>query len=95
MSEDVCFNDQDYINYLLSLLKELEKQYCLMMMEASSDWLYQLYRDFLLDVSCLERKVYHTLFLNGWYLLEKVDEDILKEKYQAYFKQYKKLSTLR
>lgn len=95
MNEESCFNDQDYINYLLSLLKDLEKQYCLMMMEASNDWLYQLYRDFLLDISCLERKVYHALFVNGWYLLEKVEQDVLKEKYQLYFKKYKKLSNLR
>lgn len=95
MNEESCFTDQDYINYLLSLLKDLEKQYCLMMMESSNDWLYQLYRDFLLDISCLERKVYHTLFVNGWYLLEKVEQDILKEKYQLYFRQYKKLSTLK
>ena len=95
MNEESCFTDQDYINYLLSLLKDLEKQYCLMMMESSNDWLYQLYRDFLLDISCLERKVYHTLFVNGWYLLEKVEQNILKEKYQLYFRQYKKLSTLK
>ena len=83
----VSFQDKDYTYYLLSTLKDLERHYCMMMMEASNDWLYQIYRDLLLDVSHLERRVYTVLFLNGWYLLEGV-----QEKYHLFFENYQKLT---
>ncbi len=85
------FDDQDYAYYLLCTLKDLEKKYCIMMIDASNEWLYGIYRDLLLDVACLQRKVYHMLFLNGWYLLEPIQESLLKEKYHLFFSQYKKL----
>ena len=74
---DEYFQDQDYAYYLLCHLKGLEKQYCTMMMEASNDWLYQIYRDLLLDVAYLQRQVYYVLFVNGWYLLETLEEKII------------------
>ncbi len=87
----ISFSDKDCICYLLTILKDLEKQCCLMMMEASNDWLYQIYRDMLLDISSLERKVYYVLFINNWYLLESVEEIQLKERYKVFFQQYKSL----
>ena len=76
----IVLNEKDYSTCLLSTLKEMSKSYSLAMTEASSDWLYQIYRDVFLDLSDLQRKVYTLMFQNGWYQLENVTQSKLDEK---------------
>lgn len=88
LNDNISFSDKDYIYYLLITLKEIEKQ-CLMMIKTNNKCLYNAYKDLLLEIATLERRVYYILFINGWYLLDSVEARQLKEKYEFY-RQYNK-----
>jgi len=74
-------NDKDYLNSLLSCLKEMTKNFATAMTEASNDHLYEKYEEMFEDVSEMQREVYEVMFQNGWYVLEKADTNKLTKKY--------------
>ena len=65
----IQLNDKDYINCLLSTLKEMTKNYALAMTEASNEVLYQKYKNIFNSVSDLQRETFELAFRNGWYIL--------------------------
>ena len=75
-------NDKDYINNLLSTLKELNKNYVIGLIEASNEHLYQEYKDMFLKYSKMQREVYELMFKKGWYTLEKADKNKINNKFQ-------------
>ena len=77
----VEMNDKDYLNSLLSCLKEMTKNFATAMTEASNDHLYEKYEEMFEDVSEMQREVYEVIFLNGWYVLEKADTNKITKKY--------------
>ena len=74
-------NDKDYLNSLLSCLKEMTKNFATAMTEASNDHLYEKYEEMFEDVSEMQREVYEIMFQNGWYVLEKADTNKITKKY--------------
>jgi len=84
-------NDKDYCACLLSTLKDMEKNYCIAMTEASNEWLYGIYKDVFLDIADLQRKVYMLMFENGWYALENVEQTKLDEKINMLGQEYQDL----
>ncbi len=86
--EGISLNDKDYLNSLLSTLKEMEKNYVVAMTEASSEKLYQLQREVFLKIASMQREVYELLFRKGWYCLEKLDGTKIADKYQKLDKEY-------
>ena len=74
-------NDKDYLNSLLSCLKEMTKNFAIAMTEASNDHLYEKYEEMFEDVSEMQREVYEVMFQNGWYVLEKADTNKITKKY--------------
>lgn len=93
VSNGIQLNEKDYCICLLTTLKEMEKNYCIVMTEASNEWLYQIYRDVFLNISDLQRKVYNLMFQNGWYELENVTKNKLSEKDNMLNREYKNLVT--
>lgn len=89
LNDNILFSDKDYIYYLLIALKETEKQ-CLNMIKTNNKCLYNVYRDLLLEIAVLERRVYYILFINGWYLLDSVGVRQLQERYHVFYEQYNK-----
>lgn len=85
-------NEKDYCLCLLTSLKEMEKNYCLAMSEASNEWLYGIYKETMISVADLQRKLFELMFRNGWYQLESVEEKKLTDKYNMLNKDYKGLS---
>ena len=77
----VNMNDKDYLNSLLSCLKEMTKNFATAMTEASNDCLYEKYEEMFEDVSEMQREVYDVMFQNGWYVLEKADTNKITKKY--------------
>ena len=77
----VEMNDKDYLNSLLSCLKEMTKNFATAMTEASNDNLYEKYEEMFEDVSEMQREVYEVIFQNGWYVLEKADTNKITKKY--------------
>jgi len=75
-------NDKDYINCLLSSLKEILKNYTVALTEASNEILYNSYKSMFDSYSALQREVYELMFCKGWYSLEKVEKRKVSSKIQ-------------
>ena len=75
-------NDKDYMNSLLSSLKELVKNYATSLTEASCETLYAQYKEMFLEYSNLQRSVYELMFRKGWYSLEVADTNKINSKHQ-------------
>lgn len=76
----IKLNDKDYISKLLSCLKEMEKNYVVAMTEASNENLFNKYKNVFNDIVNLQREVYEIMFRNGWYQLEKVENNKINSK---------------
>lgn len=85
-------NDKDYINSVLSTLKELVKNYAVSLTEASNEILYSKYKTIFDEYSSLQREVYEIMFRFGWYELEKSDNNKINEKYTMLNQEFTKLS---
>ena len=83
VSKGISLNEKDYLNTLLSCLKEMSKNYVTAMTEASNENLYQSHLETFLNIINLEREVYELMFQNGWYTLEKAETTKIDEKYQT------------
>ena len=75
-------NDKDYLNCLLSTLKEMVKNYSVALTEASNENLYNTYKEMFDKYSSLQREVYEVMFSKGWYCLEKVENQKINNKIQ-------------
>lgn len=73
-------NDKDYITTILSIEKEIVKNYAIAMTEASNDDLCNDFHDMFDDVSEIQREVYNVMFKKGWYCLEVADENKIMQK---------------
>ena len=76
-------NDKDYINTLLTYLKEMAKNYATSMTEASNENLYNKYFSTFQEISKLQRDTYELMFKNGWYKLEKYEQQKITKKYNT------------
>ena len=76
----INLNDKDYSNELLTCLKEMEKNLTITKTEASNETLYNEYKQMCESVASLERRTYELMFRNGWYELEKAEEQKITEK---------------
>lgn len=74
-------NDKDYMNSLLSTLKEMTKNYATFLTETSNEYLYEEIKKFFDDTLELQRETYELMFQNGWYVLEEAGEQKVNEKY--------------
>lgn len=85
-------NDKDYINCLLSTLKELVKNYSVVLTEVSNEALYNKHRTMFDEYSNMQREVYELMFRKGWYSIEKADTQKLNTKYQTLNQEFMDLS---
>ena len=76
-------NDKDYMNSLLSCLKEMVKNYATVLTEVSNETLYNEYKLMFDEYSSLQREVYELMFRKGWYMIEQVEQQKLDNKYQT------------
>lgn len=84
-------NDKDYINSVLSSLKEMSKNYTLAMTEASNEYLYEEYFNMFNNISKLQRDVYGVMFQKGWYSLEEAEEMKINQKLNMLTQEYNDL----
>lgn len=85
-------NDKDYLNELLSTLKEMCKNYALVMTEASCETLYEQYKNIFLQYSKLQRDVYELTFKKGWYVQEKAEQNKIDKKLQTLTEEFNSLN---
>ena len=87
----INMNDKDYLTCLLTILKEMSKNYCLAMTEASNENLYKSYHSIFTELSTLQRETYELMFQNGWYAVEIADTTKICEKYNTLSQEYQDL----
>lgn len=85
-------NDKDYINSLLSTLKEMTKNYAVALTEASNGILYHEYKNMFDAYSLLQRDVYELMFRKGWYSLEEADSNKVSSKCQILSQEFTDLN---
>ena len=84
-------NDKDYINSVLSSLKEMSKNYVTAMTEASNEYLCEEYFQMFNNISKLQRDVYEVMFKKGWYSLEEAPEMKVNQKLNMLTTEYNDL----
>lgn len=87
----ISCNDKDYLNSLLSCLKEMSKNYVMAMTEASNESLFEKHKQVFLTLISLQREVYELMFRKGWYILEKSDTQKINQKLQMLSNEYQDL----
>ena len=87
----ISCNDKDYLNSLLSCLKEMSKNYVMAMTEASNESLFEKHKQVFLTLISLQREVYQLMFRKGWYSLEKSDTQKINQKLQTLSNEYQDL----
>ena len=88
----ILCNDKDYLNTLLSCLKEMSKNYVMAMSEASNECLYEKHKQVFLSLISLQREVYELMFRKGWYSLEQAEIQKISQKLQMLSQEYQDLS---
>lgn len=73
-------NDKDYITTMLSIEKQMVKDFAVALTEASNTDLYNDYYDMFDEVSNMQRQIYNLMFKKGWYSLEKAEESEITQK---------------
>ena len=84
-------NDKDYLNILLTSLKELSKNYTISMTEASNEYLFAKYNKTFEKIINLQRETFELMFKKGLYPLEKAENNKITEKYTTLNKEYQDL----
>ena len=90
-SKGKSFNDKDYMNSLLSDLKSMTKNYAVALTEASNNHLVEIYKKLFIEALALQRETYEVMFQNGWYQLEKAENQKIDMKYQTLSQEYQDL----
>jgi len=88
----IKMNDKDYMNCLLTTLKEMTKNYAQSLTEASNEHLYKSYLSTFNEITKLQRETYELMFQNGWYNIEKAKNNKITEKYNILSKEYNDLN---
>lgn len=77
----VNLNYKDYMNNVLTSLKEMVKFLAIATTEASNEMLYKKYKNMLDNYSNLQREAYEIMFRKGWYAMEKEESNKIEAKY--------------
>lgn len=91
VSKGISLNDKDYVNCLLSNLKNIEKNYTISMTEASNETLYNKYLETFKKISDLQRETYELMFNYGWYKLETQEKQKITQKLNMLSEEYTNL----
>lgn len=73
-------NDRDYLVDLLSSEKDIVKNMCVALTEASNRKLHEEFFEIFETVVALQEEAYVLAWNNGWYALEEAEEKKIKEK---------------
>lgn len=79
----IKLNDKDYLNSLLSCLKEIVKNYAVVLTEASNENLSNIYKSMFDKYINLQRDSFELAFKKGWYVLETAETNKVSSKYET------------
>ena len=92
VSSGIKLNDKDYLISLLSSLKEMVKNYSVVLTEASNENLYNTYKNMFDKYINLQREVFELAFRKGWYVLETAESNKVSNKYLTLNNEYTELN---
>ena len=84
-------NDRDYINDILETEKNMSVNMTIALNEASNEKLYDELFDIFKDIKQSQRNLYECMFKNGWYSLEKAEEQKITKTYNKLEQKYQEL----
>lgn len=73
-------NDRDCVNQILEIEKNMSVNLAIALNEASNEKLYADLFVVFKDVKTAQRDLYNLMFKNGWYSLEKAEQQKITEK---------------
>ena len=91
VEKGLVLTDKDYLESMLTVCKDLEKNLVVAMTEASHEEYYQKIYDMFNEVSKLQREAYELSFKKGWFILEKEDDEKIKQKYEMLAQEFNDL----
>lgn len=91
--ETIHLNDRDYLNDILSSEKDITKNMCIALTEASNTKLHEELYNYFTTVLELQEEAYELAWNNGWYKLEEAETTKISEKVKDLQKKLKELSS--
>lgn len=79
----ITLNDKDYMNHLLYMLKDLEKNLAGTLTEASNEKLYKEYKKMFDEIANYQREAFELMFKYGWYTLEEATQTKINTSYST------------
>lgn len=77
-------NDRDFLNDMLSTEKYMTQSYSTALNEASNQALYQDLSAIFNETQDMQRTLYNLMFKNGWYSLDKADQNNVQQANQQF-----------
>lgn len=87
----IDMNDNDMLNSILTIEKNMTNNYSIALNEASNDNFYNDLIKVFKDTQECQRKLYNLTFKKGWYTLENADENKIRSKHAEYNKKLEDL----
>lgn len=73
-------NERDYLVDILSSEKDITKNMCVALTEASNEKLHSDFKEIFDTVESLQREAYNLAWNKGWYTLEEAEQTKISEK---------------
>ncbi len=80
VSKTINMNEKNYLEVILENEKNMSNNLSIAIDEASNDLLFDKFYDIFDDVKCAARDAFNLMFKNGWYTLEKAQDNKRKEE---------------
>lgn len=88
VKKGLVLTDKDYIEGLLTICKDLEKNLTVALTEASHEELYDEIFEMFKDISLLQRETYELWFRKGWFEIEPESKEKINKKYDKLNQEY-------
>lgn len=78
--ETTDLNDRDYLNGILESLKNMSNNFSVALNECSNEAMYKEVFTMFQETKDMAREAYNLMFQNGWYSLEKAEQQKIMSK---------------
>ncbi|MDD2181018.1 MAG: spore coat protein [Bacilli bacterium] len=75
-----AMNDRDYLNDILNTEKCMSDNLSIALNEASNDYIFKEILPMFNDTKAAAKDIFNLLFQNGWYSLEKAEQQKIQQK---------------
>ena len=88
----IPMNDEDMLNALLEIEKNMSVNLTIALNEASNESLYERLFDSFETIKDLQRDLYEIAFRYGWYSLEEAEDDKITQEYKQLNQKFQNLN---